>query len=56
MTRIIFPLQIKTCDVVLRKMGRNTSENQKYGKMTPIVSEWLDFFFLDSLLCTKSLF
>jgi hypothetical protein len=23
--------------------GRNTSENQKYGKMTPKVSEWLDF-------------
>jgi hypothetical protein len=25
-------------------MVKNTSKNQKYGKMTPIVSEWLDFF------------
>jgi hypothetical protein len=29
----------------LKHIGWNTSENQKYGKMTPIVSEWLDFFF-----------
>jgi hypothetical protein len=26
-------------------MRRNSSKNQKYGKMPPIVSEWLDFFF-----------
>jgi hypothetical protein len=25
-------------------LGRNMSENQKYGKMTPIGSEWLDLF------------
>jgi hypothetical protein len=23
---------------------RNTSKNQKYGKMTPTMSQWLDFF------------
>jgi hypothetical protein len=27
-----------------KQLRRNTSKNQKYGKMTPIVSEWLDFF------------
>jgi hypothetical protein len=27
-----------------KQLRRNTSKTQKNGKMTPIVSEWLDFF------------